>query len=188
MMATLNILTLWVFAVSFGPAAGQPVPPGPATKATVTVDARYPWVDSGLVVHKGQRLAFAATGTIQWGLKPDQVAGPDGRDAKPGKIGVGGLIGRVGYSGKPFPIGTRTPIAMPKDGKLFLGINDFIFKDNAGSFTVTITEPKAGADRERQGSMAPGSDTNVLRRLEGDRCVSLVLAFDPRQLATRSPA
>jgi len=38
------------------------------------------------------------------------------------------LIGRVGYTGKPFPIGnTRTPIAMPASGKLFLGINDFIF-------------------------------------------------------------
>jgi hypothetical protein len=91
------------------------------------------------------RLAFVATGTIQWGAKPDQVAGPGGRDAKPGKLGVGGLIGRVSYSGKPFPIGsTRTPIVMPKDGKLFLGINDFVFKDNAGSFTVTITQPRPG--------------------------------------------
>ena len=56
--------------------------------------------------------------------------------------GVGGLIGRVGYSGKPFPIGgTRTPIVMAKSGKLFLGINDFIFGDNAGSFAVTISQP-----------------------------------------------
>jgi hypothetical protein len=30
---------------------------------------------------------------------------------------------------------------MPKSGKLFLGINDFIFKDNAGSFAVTISQP-----------------------------------------------
>jgi hypothetical protein len=59
-----------------------------------------------------------------------------------GKLGVGGLIGRVGYNGKPFPIGsTRTPIAMPTNGKLFLGINDFIFADNAGSFAVTISQP-----------------------------------------------
>jgi hypothetical protein len=45
----------------------------------------------------------------------------------------------VGVTGKPFPIGnTRTPMTMPQSGKLFLGINDFIFKDNAGSFTVKI--------------------------------------------------
>jgi len=135
--------TLFVFVVSSSPAASQSVRPEATAMTTVTVDAKYPWVDSGLVVHKGDRLAFVATGTIRWGAKPDQVAGPDGRDAKPGKIGVGGLIGRVGYSGKPFPVGsTRTPIIMPKDGKLFLGINDFVFKDNAGFFTVTIAEPR----------------------------------------------
>jgi hypothetical protein len=56
---------------------------------------------------------------------------------------VGGLIGRVGYNGKPFPIGNaRAPIVMPKGGKLFLGINDFIFSDNAGSFIVTISKPR----------------------------------------------
>jgi len=113
----------------------------PAT-ATVTVDAKHPWVDSGLIVRKGDRLSFQAEGTIQWGTKPDQVAGPEGKVGKTGKLGTGGLIGRVGFSGKPFPIGsTRTPIAMPKSGKLFLGINDFIFKDNAGSFAVTISQP-----------------------------------------------
>lgn len=108
-------------------------------RLTVVVEGRHPWVDSGLIVRKGDRLSFEAEGMIQWGDKPDQVAGPEGHGAKPGKLGVGGLIGRVRYNGKPFPIGnTRTPIAMPKDGKLFLGINDFIFGDNAGLFAVRI--------------------------------------------------
>jgi hypothetical protein len=31
---------------------------------------------------------------------------------------------------------------MPKSGELFLGINDFVFKDNSGSFVVTITRPR----------------------------------------------
>ena len=113
-----------------------------AAIAMVTVDAKHPWVDSGLIVRKDDRLSFQAGGTIQWGTKPDQVAGPEGHGAKAGKLGTGGLIGRVGLTGKPFPIGsTHTPIAMPKSGKLFLGINDFIFKDNAGSFAVTISPP-----------------------------------------------
>ena len=103
------------------------------------MEASSPWVDSGLTVRKGDRLSFRADGTIQWGSKSDQVAGPEGHGAKPGKVGAGGLIGRVGFTGKPFPIGNiRTPIVMPSSGKLFLGINDFIFGDNTGFFTVTI--------------------------------------------------
>jgi hypothetical protein len=134
--------TLLLSVVSLSRSFGQVASPGGATSATVTVDAKHPWVDSGLTVRKGERLSFEAVGTIQWGAKPDQVAGPEGHGAKANKLGIGGLIGRVGYTGKPFPIGsTRTPIVMPKDGKLFLGINDFIFGDNAGSFAVTISRP-----------------------------------------------
>ena len=93
-------------------------------------------------MRKGERLSFAASGTIRWGGKPDQVAGPEGHGAKPGKLGVGELIGRVGFTGKPFAIGSiRTPVTMPQSGKLFLGINDFIFKDNSGSFIVMIFQP-----------------------------------------------
>jgi hypothetical protein len=110
------------------------------SKVTVTVDAAHPWVDSGVSVSKGERLSFAADGTIQWGAQPDQVAGPDGHDAKAGKLGKGGLIGRVGMNGKPFAIGNkREPLVMPKNGELFLGINDFVFGDNAGAFTVTVS-------------------------------------------------
>ena len=129
--------------VSFGRAFGQGATPADPI-ATVTVDAKHPWVDSGLTVRKGERLSFRADGTIQWGSTSDKAAGPEGHGAKGDKIGPGGLIGRVGYNGKPFAIGnTRTPIVMPKDGKLFLGINDFIFGDNAGAFTVTIRRPSA---------------------------------------------
>ena len=138
-VAAIN-LTVLILVVSLVPGFGHVA--SPDASMTVTVDAKHPWVDSGLIVRKGERLTFQAEGTIQWGSKPDEVAGPEGHDAKAGKLGKGGLIGRVGYSGKPFPIGSvRMPIAMPKSGKLFLGINDFIFSDNAGSFAVKISRP-----------------------------------------------
>jgi PA-IL-like protein len=106
----------------------------------VTVDAGHPWVDTGLTVRKGDRISFVAAGTIQWGAEPGQVAGPEGHNAKPGKVGKGGLIGRVGTTGKPFAIGnTQAPIVMPKNGELFLGINDFVFGDNSGAFAVTVS-------------------------------------------------
>ncbi len=136
------VLTLLLPGAAERQGFGQAASPDDVTRAIVTVDATHPWVDSGLAVRKGERLSFRATGTIHWGAHADQVAGPEGHDAKAGKLGAGGLIGRVGYNGKPFPIGgTRAPIAMPKSGKLFLGINDFIFSDNAGSFVVTISRP-----------------------------------------------
>jgi hypothetical protein len=137
-------LTVLLPAVSLSQGLGAVESPAGAPRVTVVVEARHPWVDSGLIVRKGDRLSFEADGTIRWGAKPAQVAGPEGHGAKTEKLGVGGLIGRVGYNGKPFPIGnTRTPIVMPKSGKLFLGINDFIFGDNAGSFVVTISQPQA---------------------------------------------
>jgi hypothetical protein len=133
-------VTALILVFSMRAGVGQVASSGRAATATVSVDAKHPWVDSGLIVRKEERLSFQADGTIQWGSKSDEVTGPEGHGAKAGKLGKGGLIGRVGYNGKPFPIGgTRTPIAMPKSGKLFLGINDFIFNDNAGSFAVTIS-------------------------------------------------
>jgi hypothetical protein len=136
------ILLLRVASLLAG--ASQSAPPTSTASVTVAVEATHPWIDSGLTVHRGQRLSFHATGTIRWGAKPDQVAGPEGHDARPGKLGAGGLIGRVGSNGKPFPIGnTDTPLVMPKSGKLFLGINDFIFRDNSGSFAVTISQSPA---------------------------------------------
>jgi hypothetical protein len=136
-------LTLLLPILSLLPGVGQGTPPQGAAGVTVKVDATHPWVDSGVTVTKGEPVSFSAEGTIRWGTKAEEVAGPEGHGGKAGKIGAGGLIGRVGYNGKPFPIGNpHGPIVMPKSGKLFLGINDFIFGDNAGFFTVTISRPR----------------------------------------------
>jgi hypothetical protein len=132
-------LALWFWAMAFCDGRAQNAPPDAPT-VKVTVNAAHPWVDSGLSVSKGERLSFAAEGTIQWGAEPGQVAGPEGHGAKGNTLGKGGLIGRVGMTGKPFAIGnTRTPLVMPKNGELFLGINDFVFGDNSGTFTVTVS-------------------------------------------------
>ena len=98
---------------------GQAAPPDtPAAK--VTVDAAHPWIDTGLNVSKGERLSFTAVGTIQWGSQPGQVAGPEGHDARAGKLGKGGLIGRVGMTGKPFAIGnTKTPTRDAQEWRTF---------------------------------------------------------------------
>jgi hypothetical protein len=134
-------MAFWLQAPVMCGSLDQAVVPG-SSNLVVTVDAGHPWVDSGLTVRKGDRVSFVAAGTIKWGAEPGQVAGPEGHDGKSGKLGKGGLIGRVGMTGKPFAIGgNREPFVMPKNGELFLGINDFVFGDNAGAFTVTVSRP-----------------------------------------------
>jgi len=127
-------------------------PRGVATTGTVLqagatrVEANQPWTDSGITVKKGDRVSFRATGQIQYVQTQGEVAGPDGNDAvrRPDypvtAMPVGGLIGRVGGSG-PFPIGSNAqPIVMPADGRLMLGVNDNVWTDNSGFFSVVITK------------------------------------------------
>lgn len=137
---TAIVLSVLLAAEPSTRTSGRTRSPDQGASATIVVDAKHPWIDSGLTVRKGERLLFHADGMIRWGPKPDQVAGPEGHGARAGKVGAGGLIGRVGFNGKPFPIGNaHAPIAMPKSGRLLLGINDFVFGDNTGSFTVAIS-------------------------------------------------
>src|SRR5471030_2085475 len=110
-------LTLLLPVISLRASVVQTATPDAGAGITVKVEASHPWVDSGMTVRKGDRLTFTADGTIQWGSKSDQVAGPEGHGAKSGKLGAGGLIGRIGFTGKPFPIGNiHTPIVMPSNG------------------------------------------------------------------------
>ena len=127
-------------APATGAVVNTPVPQG-----AIQVLANQQWVTTGVGVRKGQRVAFSATGQIQFSPDSAHVAGPDGNPAvqTPGMpvaaMAAGGLIGRVGNS-QPFPIGSnRQPIVMPATGALELGVNDTIVGDNAGWFVVTLT-------------------------------------------------
>lgn len=138
-MTHRSVVAIGLLSALFFPSSGWALSQVAPVGATVTVDGRHPWIDSGLLVRKGEALAFQAAGTIQWGTRPDQVAGPDGHGSKAGRVGPGGLIGRIGINGRPFAIGaTHAPVVMSKGGRLYLGINDFVFGDNAGAFVVAI--------------------------------------------------
>jgi hypothetical protein len=112
-------------------------------QASVRVEANRRWTDTGLIVRRGERIAFDTSGTISFGK--DMNAGPDGnkdigtRTEYPVRgMPVGGLIGRVG-TGAPFAIGsTSAAIEMRNSGRLFLGVNDDIYDDNSGAFDVNI--------------------------------------------------
>jgi len=118
----------------------------PAVAGAITVQANQPWTSTGITVKKGQRVTFTSTGEIQLSADANDIATPDG--SKSGRKAVnapfapssaGALLGRVGTSGQPFPLGSSTQtITMPADGVLYLGINDDGFGDNKGTFQVVV--------------------------------------------------
>ena len=119
---------------------------GQAQGGAVQVNANQQWNDTGVDVRKGDRVAFRATGQINFGGAQTQTAGPDGNgnvhdpSYPVAAMPAGGLIGKVGNSA-PFPIGSNSqPIIMPADGRLMLGVNDNEIGDNSGAFSVVVTK------------------------------------------------
>jgi hypothetical protein len=119
---------------------GPTIPNGPGTAVT----GNTPWTDTGVAVQRGNQVRFTASGQVRWSIEADALAGPDGSDKikNPAfpvpNANVGMLIGRIG-NGRAFPIGSlQSPIVMPDNGKLYLGINDVKFDDNAGGFRVSF--------------------------------------------------
>lgn len=121
---------------------------GAVPSGAISVNANQAWTDTNINVVKGDRISFTTSGQIQiaQGPNPEFTATADGS----GGVNVprtnypvpamapGGLIAKVGNSA-PFPIGSNTqPIAMPVNGRLYLGINDDQVADNSGAFVVSI--------------------------------------------------
>jgi hypothetical protein len=115
--------------------------PGPG----IAVAANMRWVDTNINVRRGQTVTFNATGEIQLSGDSADRATPAGsvRGRYPSGSGAmrnvlaGALVGRVGASA--FGIGTQTtPLPMPADGRLYLGVNDDTPADNQGEFRVTV--------------------------------------------------
>jgi PA-IL-like protein len=111
--------------------------------ATINVPANQAWTDTGINVNAGDRVAFQASGEIQFGRTAGMTATPDGNGSMRGNypdpsVPVGALIGKIG-NGAPFGIGMQTQaLGMPATGRLFLGVNDNDYSDNSGAFTVSI--------------------------------------------------
>ena len=124
--------------------------PGQGREKTVTVYANQPWTDTGINVEPNMTFEVTAEGTIEIGNRAR--SNPDGnRNANldtstypMNDVGVGALIGKIRYrdgrdSNLVF-VGSRgAPASEPNEyGRLFLGINDDFFRDNNGSYRVTI--------------------------------------------------
>lgn len=121
--------------------SGEPLPGG-----ALRVPGNATWVATPLFVRRGDQVRFNATGRIQLSDDSEDIAHPAGslrqryaRGAPLPQNFAGALVAKVGNSA-PFPIGDNvSPITMPADGQLYLGINDDEVSDNRGEYIVTLT-------------------------------------------------
>lgn len=101
------------------------------------------WTDSGLMVRKGQRLRITATGRVSLGQ--GRFSTPTGlpRVVDTEKLmrnePTGELIAVVGDDNDDFiAVGASREFYAPRDGRLFLGVNEGNLDDNTGSYDVVI--------------------------------------------------
>jgi hypothetical protein len=112
----------------------------------VRVPGNSTWVATPLFVKKGDRVSFNVSGQVQLSSDANDVAQAAGALSQRRAAGsplpqnfAGALIAKVGNSA-PFPIGdVTTPVTMPADGQLYLGVNDDEVSDNRGEFIVRLT-------------------------------------------------
>lgn len=126
------------------PARGGGESPFFPVRVRVTADNKANgWTDSGLMVRKGQRLRITATGRISLG--EGRFSTPTGlpRVVDTEKLmrnePTGELIAVIGDDNDEFiPIGANREFYAPRDGRLFLGVNEGKLEDNTGSYDALI--------------------------------------------------
>jgi hypothetical protein len=133
---------------------------------TIAVAADAGWVDTAIDVGSGEEVRISASGEInlQRG-NPEAVCGPEGLDLvtldQPiPNVNLGALIGKVVQpvarrvdedSGIEiqdeifvlFPVGKEAMVIASLKGRLYLGINENVLKDNGGVFSVVVVRRPA---------------------------------------------
>ena len=162
----VNLLLLAVFiSLAFGTGLNQAVSNENILVKQVEVLAASGWVDTGIEVKEGEKLIFQASGSISL-QKGNPIAncGPEGLDLQTPQQplsdrNLGALVGKVvkvlsirideetGEEIKEevvrvFYVGKEAEVEMLLEGRLFLGVNDNVYADNDGKFTVAILRKK----------------------------------------------
>lgn len=109
------------------------------------VNASDAWSDTSVDLRAGQTVYFEATGEIRWGR--DRRDGPQGESNSPRNPNrpmpnrpAGALIAKIGSDSSDYFFigGEQGPVRVRTSGRLYLGVNDDFFNDNAGHFRVVV--------------------------------------------------
>jgi hypothetical protein len=130
-------------ATQTAPASGGNSPFFPVRVRVRADNTANGWTDSGLMVRKGQRLRITATGRVSLGQ--GRFSTPTGlpRVVDTEKLmrnePTGELIAVVGDDNDEFiAVGASREFYAPRDGRLFLGVNEGNLDDNTGSYDVVV--------------------------------------------------
>jgi Ca2+-binding EF-hand superfamily protein len=110
---------------------------------TIELDAARGWMNTGFDVRRGETITIEANGTVQLSDNTADSAGPAGsgrqvRSAPVPNANAGALIARIDDS-PAILVGKRQTITAPRNGRLYLSVNDDHFADNLGHFIVVIS-------------------------------------------------
>ena len=100
------------------------------------------WVDSGVYLHRGERVQVSATGVITVGrsrISPDGLRSNDPSAPLP-NAAEGELIGAIGNDTRApiMELGSNREFTADRNGRLFLTANRGAFADARGAFNVQI--------------------------------------------------
>jgi hypothetical protein len=139
----------------------------------IEVGSTEPWTDTDISVRAGEKVTVAAEGRVHFGPGPLDAILPAGVPwgepceayaSRGGTWTVEGLpcwslIARVD-EGEPIAVGDRATFEAPADGSLQLGVNDNVFADNSGAWSVTVdVEPAPTPDASGSDNDAAGGDS-----------------------------
>jgi hypothetical protein len=128
------------------------------TETTVSVPANKEFTDTGIALSEGDIVTIEASGKVKYetggsstevspvGVKfPQKRCGENSYPPNPAMAAPGvncySMIFKIGASGVAFPTGKKIKFESPVSGELFLGMNDNVYFDNSGSWTVKIKSP-----------------------------------------------
>lgn len=111
------------------------------------------WTNSGLVVRRGQRIRINASGRVTLGggriATPAGVPAIQDNEKLMRSYPTGSLIAVIGDDNDEFiAVGANREFYAPRDGRLFLGVNEGKLEDNTGSYDALIeVEPVSSGGR-----------------------------------------
>jgi hypothetical protein len=153
----------------------------------VTLDSN--WTDSGIYLHRGERVQVSASGVITVGrsrITPDGLRSTDPTAPLP-NVSEGELIGAIGQDPRApiIELGSTREFTADRNGRLFLTANRGSFADARGAFSVQIRRQR---DLNTRDTQEDRGDVGVRSRGQDNSDRNRDRGRSPREITINVPA